>query len=90
MAARYLSGLLRKALASAGLFSSRPSNSERAKVRQWLMLWGKLRSVHMGACFSGGSRDEPAAIDVFIHMQTCMLGLAVKIWTDFAMHAGCS
>lgn len=24
------------------------------------MLWGKECRVHMGACFSGGSRDAPA------------------------------
>lgn len=24
------------------------------------MLWGKECTVHMGACFSGGSRDAPA------------------------------
>ena len=57
---RKWSGLMRKLLASAGAFSSRPSNSERAKVRQWSMLWGKECTVHMGACFSGGSRDAPA------------------------------
>lgn len=38
MADRYLSGSDRKALASWGAFSSRPSNSDRAKVRQWSML----------------------------------------------------
>lgn len=31
----------------------------RAQVRQWSMLCGKLCTVHMGACFSGGSRDAP-------------------------------
>lgn len=59
-AVRYFAGSLRKALASEGLFSRRPSNSERAKVRQWSMLCGKECTVHMGACFSGGSLDAPA------------------------------
>ena len=58
---RYFVGSDRKALASEGLFSRRPSNSERAKVRQWSMLCGKECTVHMGACFSGGSLDAPAA-----------------------------
>ena len=58
---RYFAGSDRKALASEGLFSRRPSNSERAKVRQWSMLCGKECTVHMGACFSGGSLDAPAA-----------------------------
>ena len=33
--------------------------SHLAQVRQWSMLWGKLCTVHMGACFSGGSREAP-------------------------------
>ena len=56
-ASAYSAGLARNALASPGLFSKSPSNSERAQVRQWSMLCGKECSVHMGADFSGGSRD---------------------------------
>ena len=33
------------------------------------MLWGNECRVHMGACFSGGSRDAPVSIQVFkIHL----------------------
>jgi hypothetical protein len=71
-AVRYFAGSLRNALASEGLFSRRPSNSERAKVRQWSMLCGKECTVHMGACFSGGSLDAPAEHKVVMlgHMHS--------------------
>ena len=36
-----------------------PSNSDLAHVRQWSMLWGNECKVHMGADFSGGSREAP-------------------------------
>mmetsp|Transcript_9910 Transcript_9910/g.42139 ORF Transcript_9910/g.42139 Transcript_9910/m.42139 type:complete len:260 (-) Transcript_9910:879-1658(-) len=58
-ASAYSAGLARYAFASPGLFSKSPSNSERAQVRQWSMLCGKECSVHIGADFSGGSRDAP-------------------------------
>mmetsp|Transcript_24149 Transcript_24149/g.71656 ORF Transcript_24149/g.71656 Transcript_24149/m.71656 type:complete len:216 (-) Transcript_24149:1814-2461(-) len=59
IAAAYFSGSARYVFASDGDFSSTPSKSERAQVRQWSMLCGKLCSVHIGACFSGGSRLAP-------------------------------
>ncbi|KAF5759524.1 hypothetical protein HanXRQr2_Chr16g0742291 [Helianthus annuus] len=55
----YSLGLDRYALASAGVFSSNPSNSDLAQVKQWSMLCGNECTVHIGACFSGGSREAP-------------------------------
>ena len=80
---RYFAGSDRKALASEGLFSRRPSNSERAKVRQWSMLCGKECTVHMGACFSGGSLDAPAACSQ--SSKPRLAGPWLTSWTLLAM-----